>query len=65
MNAKEWRVVSVNVWGTFRVFDTEEQARNFIRGSTLANDEKGPYRLESRPIGGTKDDWQERAVLRP
>lgn len=67
----EWRVVSKNVFGTFKVFGEDEaSARRFafgeiwpdgtrIRPSSLANDPGGPHRLESRLVGGTKDDWKE------
>lgn len=67
----EFRVVSTRVFGTFKCFDDNEAAaRRFMFGEIcpdgrqikpgmLSNDEHGPYRLEARPIGGTKDDWQE------
>lgn len=67
---KEWRVVSKNRRGTFKVFGTDEEAarvfieprlcvingREFVkRGGTLGNDVDGSYALQSRPYGSGDD----------
>lgn len=69
---KQFRVVSVNVMGTFRRFaDDREAAVRFLLGyeqpeangkvvkigpGQLGNDPRGTYRLESRPFSMVGND---------
>ena len=67
---KEYRVVSVSMFGTFKCFNDEAAARRFmfrellpdgrqLGPGQLSNDPVGPYRMEYRPVGSGPKDWKE------
>ena len=57
MAAKEWRIKSVRMRGTFRVFGNDKaSAERQFNNRGLANDPNGPYLLQYREEGTQGDD---------
>jgi hypothetical protein len=55
---REWRVVDVARFGIFAIFPNEELARNFFNRGGSVNSPFHQPQLQSRIIGGSRDDWE-------